>query len=229
MIFRIEELSNKREIFSNDVSKIRRYKFKLKEILKDGRRQRNRVEFGLEEKTCSLLQMYRIKREVWFGGAKLNGVNCRRLMDKNEEIINRIRDIFIEMNKGTVSEANINIYCNEHKQILTERNNAYRCMRTLTITDDLITKTKDHICKTMLLWRKLKIPVTSSAHLFEDHIVYQMKNIIGGLADKNEDHIERAHQDSKRSEIKYCGVVSFRQSQIFQLKCNDLITNHIVI
>ena len=81
----------------------------------------------------------------------------------------------------------------------------------------------------MLLWRKLKIPVTSSAHFFEDHIVYQMKNIIGGLADKNEDHIERAHEDDKRSERKYCGVINIRQSQISQLKCNDLITNHIVL
>ena len=142
-----------------------------------------------------MLQIYHIKREAWFGGAKLNGANCRRLMDKNEDIINSIRDIFIEMNKGTVSENNIDIYCKEHKQILTEMDNAYRCMRTLTITDDLITKTKDHICKTMLLWRKLKIPVTPSAHLFEDHIVYQMKNIDGGLADISEDFIERAHQD----------------------------------
>ena len=81
--FRIEELSNKREIFSNDVSKIKRYKFKLKETLKDGRRFRNRTGFGLEEKICSLLQMYNIKRETWCVGAKLNGVNCRRLMDKN--------------------------------------------------------------------------------------------------------------------------------------------------
>ena len=173
--------------------------------------------------------MYHIKREVWFGSAKLNGVNCRRLMDKNEEIIKRIRDIFIEMNKGTVSEDNINIYCNKHIQRLTEMNNAYRCMRTLTITDDLVTKTKDHICKTMLLWRKLKIPVTPSAHLFEDNIVYQMKNIVGCLADKSEDHIERAHQDNKRSERKYCGVTIFQQSQISQLKCNDLTTNYIVI
>ena len=51
----------------------------------------------------------------------------------------------------------------------------------------------------MLLWRKLKIPVTPSAHLFEDHIVYQMKNIVGGLADRCEDHIKRAHQDGKGS------------------------------
>ena len=82
----------------------------------------------------------------------------------------------------------------------TEMDNGYRCMRTLTITDDLISKTKDHICKTMLMWRKLKIHVTPSAHLFEDHIIYLMENIVGGLADKSEDHIERVHQDGKRIE-----------------------------
>ena len=76
-------LSNKREIFINNVSKIKRYKYNLKEMLKNGRKIRNIAEFCLEDKLCSLLQMYHIKREAWFGGAKLNGVNCRRLMDKN--------------------------------------------------------------------------------------------------------------------------------------------------
>ena len=78
--FRIEELSNRRKILSNDVYKTKRYKFKLKENLKDNRRKRNRVEFRLDEKICSLLQMYHIKRKAWFGDAKLNGVNCRRFM-----------------------------------------------------------------------------------------------------------------------------------------------------
>ena len=78
--FRIDESNKKREVFSNDVSKIKRYKFKLKEILKDGRRLRNRAEFGSEDKVCALLQTYHIKLEAWFGGAKLNGVNCKRLM-----------------------------------------------------------------------------------------------------------------------------------------------------
>ena len=57
----------------------------------------------------------------------------------------------------------------------------------------------------MLMWRELKIPVTHSTHLFEDHIVYQMENIVGGLADKSEDHMKRAPQDGKRSEIIYSG------------------------
>ena len=100
--------------------------------------------------------MYHIKREVWFGGSKLNDVNCRRLMDKNEDIIISTRDILIEMNKCTVSENSISIYCKEHKQILTERDNAYRCMRAVTIIDDLITKTKDHICKKCYCGENLK-------------------------------------------------------------------------
>ena len=49
-----------------------RYKHKLKKILNDGRKFRNRTDFGLEDKICSLLQIYYIKCGAWFGGAKLN-------------------------------------------------------------------------------------------------------------------------------------------------------------
>ena len=104
-------------------------------------------------------------------------------------------------------------------------NNAYRCMRTLKITEVLLSKTKNHICKTISLRRELKLPVTPSTHLFEDHIVYQMKNIVGGLADKSEDHIERTHQDGKHSERIYCGLINFNQSQISQIKINNMMTN----
>ena len=37
------------------------------------------------------------------------------------------------MNKGTLSEENINMYCDNHKQILNEIDHAYRCMRSLKI------------------------------------------------------------------------------------------------
>ena len=95
-------------VYSNNVYNIKRHKYKLKN-LKEGRKDKNRAEFDLEDRICTLLQMYHIKREAWFGGAKLNGVNCRSLMDKNEEIINNIRDIFIEMNRGTVFDENMNM------------------------------------------------------------------------------------------------------------------------
>ena len=69
-------------------------------------------------------------------------------MENNEKIINSIRDIFIGMNTSIVSDDYINIYCDKHKHIFTEMYNAYRCIRTLKITDKLISRTKDHICKT---------------------------------------------------------------------------------
>ena len=203
--FRIDELSKKREIYSNDFSLIKKYKHK--NILKDCRKLRNRAEL------CSLLQRYHIKRKAWCGGLKL---------------INNVQDMFLEINKGEVFVENINNYCNKHKQFVSEMDNSYRCMRTLKVTDDLIYKIKDHVCKTMLLWRELKLYVTPSTLLFEDHIVYQIEHIVGGLTDKNEDHIRRSHQDSKRSERIYCGLTNVQKSQIFQLKINDFMINPLV-
>ena len=75
------------------------------------------------------------------------------------------------------------------------------------------------------MWRELKITVTPSAHLFEDHIVYQMENIVGGLADKIEDRLERAHQNGKRIGRIYYGLTNFKQSLVSQLKNNDMMTN----
>ena len=98
-------------------------------------------------------------------------------------------------------------------------------MRTLIITHDLITKTKDHICKTKLMWRELRLAVSSFALLFEDYIVHQMVNIVDGLADKNKYHIESAYQDGKCSERIYSGVTNFKQSQLSQIKSNDMKTN----
>ena len=48
---------------------------------------------------------------------------------------------------------------------------------------------------------------------------------MGYLADKSEDHIERTRQESKGSERIYCELAHFQQSQISQLKNNDMMTN----
>ena len=65
----------------------------------------------------------------------------------------------------------------------------------------------------MILWRELKLPVTTSAHLLEDHILTQINSIDGGITDKIEDHIERSHQVGKRFEQRYKCVTTFTQSQ----------------
>ena len=43
--------------------RIKRHKNTLNEILKEDRKDRNRAEFGLEDRICTLIQLYHIKRE----------------------------------------------------------------------------------------------------------------------------------------------------------------------
>ena len=61
----IGDLSKKKEVFSNDVDKIRKHKWNLKTILKVVRSDRNRADHGLEDKVNFLLHKFDIKREVF--------------------------------------------------------------------------------------------------------------------------------------------------------------------
>ena len=75
----------------------------------------------------------------------------------------------------------------------------------MLLFNDLIEKTRIHVQKTMLLWRDLKLPVTPSAYLFEEHILNQMSSI-------EEDPLELRHQISKQLERRYKSVTDFTQS-----------------
>ena len=57
------------------------------------------------------------------------------------------------------------MYYDKHKQTFSEMDHVYRCMRTIKITDELISKTHYHVYKIMLLSRELKLPVTTSAFI----------------------------------------------------------------
>lgn len=71
------------------------------------RTKRNKAEYRLESTINNILHKFKTKREVWYG-RKTNGVNCRRLIKNYGKIINKIKDVFIETNKGAVSIEEIN-------------------------------------------------------------------------------------------------------------------------
>ena len=66
-----DELTRKREMFSNNINRIRKHKNKLKFLLKKCCTNRNKVYLGLEDLTNPLLHFIDIKLEIWFRG-KLN-------------------------------------------------------------------------------------------------------------------------------------------------------------
>ena len=59
--FEIDDLSKKRDIFSNDINRMKKYKNNLRATLNDFRCNRNKVDRGLEDKINILLHKYDIK------------------------------------------------------------------------------------------------------------------------------------------------------------------------
>ena len=82
-----------------------------------------------------------------------------------------------------MSDEEIRKVINKYKYLLMEMDNMYRCLKTISINDILINKARIHIKNKIILWKELKLPVTPSAHLLEDHILVQMNYIDGGIAD----------------------------------------------
>ena len=152
----------------------------------------------------------------------------RRLIKHHVNIINGTNKIFIAMSKGEVSDKEISKVTNRYKNLLMEMYDVYRCIRILFIDDTRIDKTRIRMKYTMILWRELKVLLTTSAHLLEDNILTQMNSIDGGIADKTEDHIERSHQVGKHFEQRYTCVTDFTQLQTSQIKLQDLLFNLMV-
>ena len=144
------------------------------------------------------------------------------------DIINGINKIFIEMRKDDLSDLETTNKTDKYKNLLKKLVDVYRCVKTLTIDNVLIDKTRNHIKNTMILWKELKIPVTPSAHLLEDYLLKQMITIKGGIADKTEDHIERRYQVGKCFDQRNKCVTNFTQSQTLQIKLQGLLSNPII-
>ena len=63
--FEIDEFNRKRDIFSNDVNRIKKHKNNLKSILKGYRCNCNKKYYRLEDKINTLLHKNDITREVF--------------------------------------------------------------------------------------------------------------------------------------------------------------------
>ena len=140
------------------------------------------------------------------------GINYKGLIKHHHEILSSGKDVFfLEIDKGFVSDRDINDARN-FESLLKEMDNAYRGIREYKINDKIILKIEIYVKKSMISWRDLKLLVTQSAHYFEDHIVYQMRNIFGDLLNKTKEHSELAHQDGMCQDL-----TNFWQSQNSQI------------
>ena len=75
----------------------------------------------------------------------MNGVNCRRLTEHHIDDIDGIKDIFIEMSKGIIFNEDTSLVTNKYKILLKEMDEAYYCIRSLNVNDNVINKSKNRI------------------------------------------------------------------------------------
>ena len=68
-------------------------------------------------------------------------------MKHHIDIINGIKDIFIETNEDIVSDKEICLVTNKYNTLLNVIDEAYRYIRLLIVDDDLIEITRIHIQK----------------------------------------------------------------------------------
>ena len=61
------------------------------------------------------------------------------------DTIDGIRDIFIEMSNSIVSDEGMILIINKYKTLLKDIDEAYRCIRSLNINNDVIYMTRNHI------------------------------------------------------------------------------------
>ena len=153
----------------------------------------------------------------------MNGVCCRRLLTDIEVIMENIK---IESIKKINN--NINNKCTLEKltKVFDDYMNLFRVMDLVFSNLRIPSPNKDEIANVKeskyvmeTMWRDLELSITPKAHILFEHAIPQFEKY-GGIADKVEDFVEKAHQEGKRMDHltsrmpKQC----YRQQQLIHIQ-----------
>ena len=156
--------------------------------------------------TCLLGKTSKIFPQAFHGG-EMNGVCCRRLLTNIEEIMIEMKDLTMDrLGEGNAATRKNNRRCTAAKltQVVDDYANIFQVLdvifsllRIPAPKEEEIKDLKEAIFVLEILWAKMELSVTPKAHILFDHAVDQYV-AFGGIADKVEDFVEKAHQHGKR-------------------------------
>jgi hypothetical protein len=190
---------------------------------------------SLVEKACG--EIANAHPESYHGGA-FNGVSCRRILDNAKEVMDKLGEIAESRRKESVraimmrveggdSNDTMIMICKEEE--LTEKismytdllllmDHAFALIRVVAPLKGEIAQAERAISAFKIQWYKLKLPITPKAHILFKHTVAFMRNTPGGIADKCEDFVEKAHQGGYRlDQLTKTMSGSFKDQQRTQL------------
>ena len=159
---------------------------------------------GFNVELDGLLKRYgKIYRAAYHGG-DLNGVCCLRLVENQQEIIEKIREMCERRRNQRTNgqpcsidklDGKITLY----SQLFESIDTAFAYLRTVAPTDDEYVQTEISLSILEQLWFQVGLSETPKAHILFNHAASQQK-LLEGLGDKGEDFVELAHQQGLRLE-----------------------------
>ena len=165
-----------------------------------------------------------IRPEAYFAGA-LNGMSCQRLVQRSEEIMKRLSELCLETHSQRnddwgyeqISTEELTNKLNLYTTLFGVLDVVFSLIRQPAPTEGEIKKLEFMIGVLEMLWRTVELSVTVKAHILFKHVVAQVKQF-GGIADKVEDFVEKAHQDGRNlDELTKRMGTSFQKKQETQL------------
>ena len=171
---------------------------------------------------CQIDAFFRSKniRKEFYHGGKYNGVNCIRIMEQSNLLIDHICDEVVKNRDMTFdaweTEDTIRKRCEKYKELLSNLGTIWSTVRGiekgLLPTDENKLQLHNAIRIGKNIWLELGITTyqpkwhyTFDGHLEEQYIRF------GGLADKADDSIEYGHQIWPRLDDRYKCVPNFKK------------------
>ena len=198
---------------------------KLKKICTKLRKLRKGDKEGLETLIEEIMRIIAcIKPEAYHGGA-LNGMSCQRLLATSKEIMERVSDLCLEMfsqrteDEGyeMITEEGLTLKLNVYTRIFEVLDVVFALLRQPDPTNDEILKLERMLKVLESLWRQAKLSITVKLHILFKHTVDKVK-AFGGIADKVEDFVEKAHQEGRKlDDLTKRMATHFRKKQETQL------------
>ena len=168
--------------------------------MKEREDNENGLDFIIEEILKKKCQIY----PQSFHGGEMNGVCCRRLLKNIPEIMNIIKDITTQR---LLSQCDVDLKrCSPEKltNMLQKFQNVFRVLDDLFSLlhipgpeDEEVNDIRENLIVLEKMWNELHISITPKAHVLFDHTLEQVIEF-GGIADKVEDYVEKAHRIGKK-------------------------------
>ena len=200
----------------------------IKKGVKEAKEDRIGDEDGIDTKINEILRRRAHITPQAFHGGQLNGVDCRRLLNQLEGIIEEIKEVAEERLSNNIDKFpnDVEISMSELRNKLDSYSNLFSVMdvvfsllRTPAPTEEEVKEAEEAIFVLQTMWKALDISETVKAHILFVHTIEQFQRV-GGIADRVEDFIEKYHQKIKRLDHLTARMPNqcFREQQLTQIR-----------